>query len=145
MLNSLPIDIYCKVAPLTAYHFVYKYDFLCVSETFLNSTFKSNDKYFMIEGYSKGATWWSIVTMKNLTKSHYIQARGMPLYKMDKNLVLPFYHGVNEKFKNIQNDNIKTQQTNKQSNKHTSNQTDKQTYRHKDWGNKGSRHAPKIQ
>ena len=44
---------------------------------------------------------------------------------MDNNLILPFLHGINEKYKNIQNDNIKTQQTNKQLNKHTSKQTSK--------------------
>ena len=38
----------------------------------------------------KEGTWWSIVTMKSLTKSHLIQARGMPVYKIDNNLVLPF-------------------------------------------------------
>ena len=31
----------------------------------------------------KEGTWWSIVTMKNLTKSHKIQGTGMSLYKMD--------------------------------------------------------------
>ena len=51
-VNSLPTDNYCKVAALKAYNSVYKYDFLCVSETFLNSSFESNDKDLMIEGYN---------------------------------------------------------------------------------------------
>ena len=51
-VNSLPTDNYCKVASLKAYNSVYKYDFLCVSETFLNSSFESNDKDLMIEGYN---------------------------------------------------------------------------------------------
>ena len=69
----------------------------------------------------------------------------MPLYKIDNNLVLPFSHGINEKHKNIQNDNMKTDQKNKQCNKHTSKQTDNQTYRHKDWGKKEGHHMPKIE
>ena len=51
-VNSLPTDNYCKAAALKAYNSVYKYDFLCVSETFLNSSFESNDKDLMIEGYN---------------------------------------------------------------------------------------------
>ena len=51
-VNSLPTDNYYKVAALKAYNSVYKYDFLCVSETFLNSSFESNDKDLMIEGYN---------------------------------------------------------------------------------------------
>ena len=49
-VNSIPIDNYCNVAALKAYNFVYKYDFLCVSETFLNSSFESSDKDLMIKG-----------------------------------------------------------------------------------------------
>ena len=41
-----------KVAALKAYNSVYKYDFLCISETFLNSSFESNDKDLMIERYN---------------------------------------------------------------------------------------------
>ena len=44
--------IACKVAALKAYNSVYKYDFICVSETFLNSSFVSNDKDLMKEGYN---------------------------------------------------------------------------------------------
>ena len=51
-VNSLPTDNYCKVAALKAYKSVYKYDFLSVCETFLNSSFESNDKDFMIVGYN---------------------------------------------------------------------------------------------
>ena len=51
-VNSLPADNYCKAAALKAYNFVYKFDFLCVNETFLNSSFESNDKDLMIEGYN---------------------------------------------------------------------------------------------
>ena len=51
-VNSLPTENYCKVAALTAYNSLYKYYFLFVSETFLNSSFESNDKDLMIEGYN---------------------------------------------------------------------------------------------
>ena len=37
---------------MKGYNFVYKYDFLCVSETCFNSPFESNDKDIMIEGYN---------------------------------------------------------------------------------------------
>ena len=54
ILLLLPTDNFCKVfckAALKAHNSVYKYDFLCVSETFLNSSFESNDKDLMIEGH----------------------------------------------------------------------------------------------
>ena len=51
-LNSLPTGNYCKVRALKAHTSVYKYDFLRVSETFLNSSFEPNDNYLMIEGYN---------------------------------------------------------------------------------------------
>ena len=50
--NSLPTDNYCKVAALKAYNSVYKYDFLCISENFLNSSFESNYKDLIIEAYN---------------------------------------------------------------------------------------------
>ena len=31
---------------------MYKYDFICISETFLDSSFESDDKNFMLEGYN---------------------------------------------------------------------------------------------
>ena len=51
-MNSLPTDNYFKVSALKAYNTVYKYDFLCVNEAFVNSSFESNDKDVMIEGYN---------------------------------------------------------------------------------------------
>ena len=51
-VNSLPTDNYCKVPALKAYNSVYKYNFPYASETFLNSSFESNDKDLMIEGYN---------------------------------------------------------------------------------------------
>ena len=37
---------------MKAYNSVYKYDFLYISETFLNFSFESNDKDLVIEGYN---------------------------------------------------------------------------------------------
>ena len=51
-VNNLPTDNNCKAAALKADNLVDKYDFLCVSEAFLNSSFESNDKNLMIEDYN---------------------------------------------------------------------------------------------
>ena len=51
-VSSLPTDNYFEVAALKAYNSVYKFDFLYVSETFLNPSFESNDKDLMIEDYN---------------------------------------------------------------------------------------------
>ena len=50
-VNSLLTDNYFKVAALKAYNSIYKYDFICVSETCLNSSFESNDKGPIKKGY----------------------------------------------------------------------------------------------
>ena len=64
-VNSLPTDNYCKVAALTASNSVYKYDFLCVSETFINSSFESNDKDLMIEDYNLTLSWRRLLSYRN--------------------------------------------------------------------------------
>ena len=51
-VNSLPTDNYCKVAALKAHNSTYKHAFTCASETFLNSSFESNDKGLIMEGYN---------------------------------------------------------------------------------------------
>ena len=51
-VNSLPSDIYIEVAGLKAYNSICKYDFIYVSETFLNHSFESNHKNLMIGGYN---------------------------------------------------------------------------------------------
>ena len=45
------MDNYFKVAALKAYNSIYKYDFICLSETFLNSSFESNNKGPIMKGY----------------------------------------------------------------------------------------------
>ena len=48
---SLAIDNYSKVLALKAYNSTYKYDFICIWETF-DSSFESADKNLMLEGYN---------------------------------------------------------------------------------------------
>ena len=50
-VNSLATDNYSKVLALKAYNSNYKYDFICISETFLDSSFEPNDKDLMLDGY----------------------------------------------------------------------------------------------
>ena len=49
-VNSLATDNYSKVVALKAYNSIYKYDFINISETFLDSSFESDDKNLMLEG-----------------------------------------------------------------------------------------------
>ena len=51
-VNSLATDNYSKVVALKAYNSIYKYDFICISETFLDSSFESDYKNLMLEGYN---------------------------------------------------------------------------------------------
>ena len=51
-VNSLAADNYSKVLALTAYNSTYKYDFICISETFLDSSFESDDKDLILDGYN---------------------------------------------------------------------------------------------
>ena len=51
-VNSLATENYSKVLALKACNSIYKYDFICISETFLDSSFESDDKNFMLEGYN---------------------------------------------------------------------------------------------
>ena len=51
-VNSLATDNYSKVLALKAYNSTYKYDFICISETFLSSLFESDDKSLMLDGYN---------------------------------------------------------------------------------------------
>ena len=50
-VNSLATDNYSKVLALKAYNSTYKYDFICISETFLDSSFEPDDKDLMLDGY----------------------------------------------------------------------------------------------
>ena len=50
-VNSLATENHSKVVALKAYNSIYKYDFICISETFLDSSFGSDDKNLLLEGY----------------------------------------------------------------------------------------------
>ena len=47
---SFATDNYSKA--LKAYNSIYRYDFICISETFLDSSFESDDKNLTLEGYN---------------------------------------------------------------------------------------------
>ena len=51
-VNSLATDNYSKVVALKAYNSIYKYDFICISQTFLDYSFESDDRNLMLEGYN---------------------------------------------------------------------------------------------
>ena len=48
-VNSWPTDNCCKIKALKPYNSVGRFDYLCVSKTFLNSSFESNEKDLMME------------------------------------------------------------------------------------------------
>ena len=49
-VNSLATDNYSKALALKAYNSTYKYDFVCISETFLDSSFEPDNKGLMLDG-----------------------------------------------------------------------------------------------
>ena len=51
-VNSLATYNYSKVLALKTYNFTHKYDFICISETFLDSSFEPDDKDLMLDGYN---------------------------------------------------------------------------------------------
>ena len=50
-LNGIAAHNYIKLSLLEAYNAVYKYDVLCISETFLDSTSPLNDDQLKLNGY----------------------------------------------------------------------------------------------
>ena len=50
-VNSLATCNYSKVLRLKACNSICKYDFICISETFLDSLFESDNKDLMLDGY----------------------------------------------------------------------------------------------
>ena len=51
-VNSLATDNYSKVLALKTYNSTYKYDFISISETFLDSSFEPDDKDVMLDDYN---------------------------------------------------------------------------------------------
>ena len=51
-VNSLATDNYSKVLTLKTYNSTYKYDFICISETFLDSSFESDEEDLRLDGHN---------------------------------------------------------------------------------------------
>ena len=51
-VNSLATDNYSKVLALKAHNSTCKYDFICISETFLDSSFEPDNKDLMLDVYN---------------------------------------------------------------------------------------------
>mgnify|MGYP001802894272 FL=1 len=51
-LNSLQSHNFAKVSSLKTYNALYKYDIICLSETFLDSSISSNDPSLLLDGYT---------------------------------------------------------------------------------------------
>ena len=49
-MNSLVADK--KISLLAAYNSIYRYDIICISESFLDSTISDDDNIFHMEGYN---------------------------------------------------------------------------------------------
>ena len=50
-VNSLSAHNLLKLPSITAYNTIYKYDFVCISETYLDSFVQSDDRDISINGY----------------------------------------------------------------------------------------------
>ena len=50
-LNSLQSHNFAKVSSLKTYNALYKYDIICLSETFLDSSISSNDPSLLLDNY----------------------------------------------------------------------------------------------
>ena len=51
-LNSLASHNFAKVSSLKAYNAVHRYDIICISETFLDTSISSNDPSLVLDGYT---------------------------------------------------------------------------------------------
>ena len=50
-LNSIPAHNYCKLTALMAFNAIHKFDIICLSETFLNSSYQNEDNELTLNGY----------------------------------------------------------------------------------------------
>ena len=50
-VNKLSAHNLLKLSSITAYNTIYKYDFICISETYLDSSVQSDDRDISINGY----------------------------------------------------------------------------------------------
>ena len=51
-VNNFATDNYSKVLALKVFKSAYKYDFICISETFFDSSFELDDKDIMLDAYN---------------------------------------------------------------------------------------------
>ena len=50
-VNSLLAQNMCKISEIEAYNSLYNYDFICISETFFDSSILEGDRNFQLNGY----------------------------------------------------------------------------------------------
>ena len=50
-VNSLPSHNFAKLSSLQAYNALHKFDIICISETFLDSSISNNDLESLLDGY----------------------------------------------------------------------------------------------
>ena len=50
-LNSITVDNFTKLSLISSYNAIYKYDMICLSETFLDSSFLPDDENLKLNGY----------------------------------------------------------------------------------------------
>ena len=51
-VNSISVNNFSKLSLLSAYNCIYQYDLICLSETFLDSSFLPDDKRLNLDGYN---------------------------------------------------------------------------------------------
>ena len=51
-LNSISVNNFSKLSSLEAYNSVYKYDLICLGETYLDSSFSIDDSNLILNGYN---------------------------------------------------------------------------------------------
>ena len=51
-VGSLGVHNFSKLSLLSSYNYIYKYDFICLSDTFLDSSFLPTDERLNLDGYN---------------------------------------------------------------------------------------------
>ena len=51
-INSISVHNFAKLSSLASYNSIYKYDLICLSETFLDSSFLPGDERLNLNGYN---------------------------------------------------------------------------------------------
>ena len=50
-VNSISVNNFSKLSLLSSYNSIYRYDLICLSETFLDSSFSTDDDRLSLDGY----------------------------------------------------------------------------------------------